>query len=652
MTSAPASFAPSSATLGAITLACAALLAGCGGGGSPNASTAPVQNVTATTISGNVAVGVAITDGTVRVIDATGAVVASVTVNPDGSYATPALTGTAPYRIEACGYAGADYQCLYSVAQGPGTANVTPLTSATVLLATGKPAGELMTGDGSGLDASAIDGAQAQLRTGLATVLTGNVPAGFDFIGGTLDAGSRTGYDKVLDSIGVKSGVDEQPFVQITPRLGSGNLYIEKGTAPIGQLTPDTAASALSLAGLDTLFANMTTAIASQASCNSLLLAQLASNATMSMDDGDPISGPTAVAQGLCQFLGGGESGHGPAMWGSRFVSPTLGRCDFSGAAPVCRVGFVIQDTDGGLNPVGNGMAVTFEGSVWKFKGDASAVPIHASARAQRSRRIDGDAPVDSYVRALAFDIPALTGLQCAKVTQPNADPAGAAVTVAYYKRFSGSTVNRLSVARVDADIHGGGGGPSLDGSGSAQRSDDTWLMLPGGAEGDAVVRNFLRGGRTVNVSLYADAGCSAPLVVAGKSQFEVDVEGVPPVDSALPSLPWATLTDSAQTNLRTLTMPAGSTASYLAAWAYDHGVQGINGLSFCADGSCGDGEPGRIGSADLSAAVTSKTVTLTTTTTALNAGSFRMLALYGRTGDGLGLQSNFVVCGNEPFCQ
>ena len=66
-------------------------------------------------------IGAPITGGTLRVIDVNGTVVASgITVADDGSYSVPTLTGTAPYRIEACGYAGSNYQCIYSVTQGPG----------------------------------------------------------------------------------------------------------------------------------------------------------------------------------------------------------------------------------------------------------------------------------------------------------------------------------------------------------------------------------------------------------------------------------------------------------------------------------------------------------------------------------------------------
>ena len=89
----------------------------------------------------------------------------------NGTYTIPELTGTAPFRIEACGYAGANYQCNYSVAQGAGTANVTSVTTATVLLASGKSPADLMDGDSTALTASALNSAQVALRDGMVSAL-------------------------------------------------------------------------------------------------------------------------------------------------------------------------------------------------------------------------------------------------------------------------------------------------------------------------------------------------------------------------------------------------------------------------------------------------------------------------------------------------
>ena len=389
-------------------LAAALLLAGCGSD-APDTTAAPATQ----TLAGTVAVGAPITDGTLRIVDATGTVVASgIAVDADGRYRIPELAGTAPFRIEACGYAGPNYQCIYSVAQGPGTANVTPITTAIVLLASGQSPAALMNGASAALSPTAVDGAQATLRDGLASVLAaGNVPATFDFVGGTLAAGSRTGYDKVLDAIGVNTGVDaDKPFVQITPRIGTGNLYLEQNLK-VGTLVSDAGAGTLSLGGLETLFRNMTAAMASGSACGNTttgIVAQLATIARINGEDGESLQGPAQVAAGLCGMFE--EEG----LFGSKLLSPTLGRCDLGGANPVCRVSFVIQALDGSVEPVGQGMGVTQEGGTWKFVGDLDALGIHASAKAQR-------------------------------------DADGHDVTLAYYKRYGPGTVRRLSLWTQDA---------------------------------------------------------------------------------------------------------------------------------------------------------------------------------------------------------
>ena len=617
------------------TLSALALLALAACGGSPSSqSAAPVATVPTAQLSGSVAVGAPITGGTLRILDADGVLVAhDIAVGADGSFTVPTLTGKAPFRIEACGYAGANYQCLYSVAQGPGTANVTPLTSATVLLATGQSPVELMAGSSSVLDANAVAGAQIQLRAGLSGVLSGNVAANFDFITGALSAGSRSGYDKVLDAVGVTTGVDDKAFVQITPRLGSGNLYLEQGST-LGAVTVANGAGELSLGGLETLFANMTQALASAPACSSGLAAQIASGARMSTDDGAPLTGGSAVAAGLCEMFASQQ------MFGSRLLSPTLGRCDLDGAQPVCRVSFVLQDQDGGVQPVGNGMGVTREGGAWKFLGDVDPVQLHASAKAQRDVRIDGDTPVVSYSRAIAFDIQAVSGLQCAQVVQRNADQA--LVTIAYYKRF-GAGVPRLSLWQQNAF----GNTRSLDPAvGALRNADDTWVALPDGDAGDVVVRNFFRGGRTVTVNTFSDDACSVPFAVSGRSSFEVDVEGVPPVWAAMPNLPWTDLTVAARQSLLDLTLDANAGTTLNLAWTFARGTLGLDSGSVCSDrAQCGQGGSGRIADFRLRPGATSAAIAVSNGGTALPATSYKMLALYGRTGDGLDLQSNAIAC-------
>jgi hypothetical protein len=621
-------------------IAFATVLAACGSGGDEAVSNNDNPPPVATGLSGTVAVGAPVAQGKLRVLDAAGNVVAQdIAVGADGSYTVPELSGTGPYRIEACGYAGGIYQCIYSVAQGAGTANVTPLTHAAVLLASGQAPGEVMSGAASGLGASSVGAAQEQLRTGLAGVLAGNVPAGFDFVSGDLSGGSRTGYDKVLDSVGVSTGVDGTPFVQITPRTGSGNLYLQGGTTS-GSVTVDSAAAALSLAGLDTLFANMTRAVANANACadaNAGMASQMASNARLSFDPGT-LGGAAEVGAGLCQFFAESQ------MWGSTFMSPTLGRCDATGAEARCRVSFVLQSVDGGVQPVGHGMGVVRQNGVWKFLGSYDALHLEALARAQRSRRVDGATPVDSYERAIAIEVQNVAGLACAKASQ--LDSAGERVTVAYFKPWDGGAP-RLSTWRDNLN-----GERSLDpAAGGLRGPDDTWLMLPEGAAGDEVVRNFFRGGRTLRVNLFADSACSSPFVLDGRSEFEIDVDGVPPVWAAMPSLPWPELTSETAARLSSFTLESGASGSFAASWSFPRGRAGVNGAMFCAlDAGCGDGEGGRLGEREFSPAVTSTTITLPGGSNAL--GNTRMLSLYGAGGDGMSLQSNFMSCTNTPAGQ
>jgi len=624
----------------ALSALCLAVLSACGSDGSSTPA-APVVVVPTSQLSGSVAVGAPITDGKLRVIDATGTVVASdIAVGSDGGYTIPTLTGTAPYRIEACGYAGANYQCIYSVAQGPGTANVTPLTSATVLLATNLAPGDVMGATGPALDTASVNAAQDRLRTSLASVMSGNVPTHFDFIGGNLSGGSRTGYDKVLDSIGVNTGVDGGPFVQITPRLGSGNIYLDQ-TTTAGVVTVAQGSGALPLGGLETLFRGMSAAMASANACgnaNTGMATFMAATARFSDDSGNAIVGGANVGAGLCAMFAQQD------MFGSTLLSPTLGRCELGGAAPVCRVSFVLKSPgpDGGIEPVGQGMGVTLVGGVWKFLGDMEVVQIHASAKAQRDVIFQNDGSTSTtFSRAIAFDIPPVPGVQCAQVAQRNA--AQELVTIAYYKPY-GAGVRRLSLWQQNAFSNQ----RSLDPLVGALRSgDDTWVALPDGTEGDAVVRNFFRGGRTVTVSLFGDDACSTPFTVSNQSVFEVEVEGVPPVSTEMASLPWTDLTPTAQQALFDLTLAPQASGTYNAAWVFSHGAMALNGATVCVDrAQCGDGGEGRINvDRRFSPSATSAAISLANHSIAVEATSYKMLALYGRTGDGLDLQSNAIAC-------
>ena len=334
---------------------------------------------------------------TLKIVDADGVVVVSgLAVGADGRFAGVALTGKAPWTLEACGHAGSDWTCLSSVVQSAGTGNVTPLTDAVLRLA----------GSASAAGAGTVtDG----MCAGLAALLAdAGLPADFDFVTGALDAGSRGGCDRLLDDVGVSVGEDGKCFVQISPRLGSGNLYRESGGTAVGALALDPKAAALPLAGLETLFRNMSASLAGAAESTGLRRS-MAADARLSMVQGAPMAGPDAVAQALCGYFGSGDDGQSP-MWGSTMVSPKLVRCDLS-------------------------------------------------------RRPTPVAPGAS---------PA-TSMWSRSVPRPRCSATGASTA-----RRS-STGTRARSPSSDAVV------------GTTRSTDDSWIELPEGAEGDAVIRNFYR---------------------------------------------------------------------------------------------------------------------------------------------------------------
>lgn len=620
-------------------------LTGCGGGNGSAAPAAPA------TLSGTVAVGAALNDGRLRVLDADGAVVASdVAIGSDGRYSGLPLTGHGPWRIEACGYAGTDYRCLYAVAMAAGTANVTPLTSAALLLAGGSRPEGLMSGAAPTLTSARLDAAQAQLRGSLAALLAAQgLGTSFDFVSGTLDAGSHRGYDGLLDAVDVALGEDGVPFVQISPRLGSGNLYLEPGRSS-GSLGSDTTADALDLQGLDALFRTMSAALASAAACANPatgLQALMASTARLG-DDAEGASGAAAVAQAMCAHFARGEDGSGP-LWGSTLLSPVLEDCDLSGSAPVCGVSLALRSPQGELRAAGEGLGVTREGGTWRFLGDRRPLGLYAAAHAQRTQRVDASAAAQ-YDRALSFEIEARAGLACARVEQQDAD--GRLTTVAYYKRHPGAT-NQRRLALWTAD--GYGATPSLDPArGATRHMDDSWVLLPEGTPGDATIRNFFHGGRRVTISLYADANCSSAFSVGGRNSFRVPVVGTPPIWSSMETQPWPEVEAPGLSALRTLALEPGAGATLSASWHFDHGPLGLQQFYVCGSrGACGEGEAERLGETPLRPRVLSSTVSVRNAgTTPLRANAHKTLVLSGRTGDRVGLQTNYSSCPGTPAGQ
>jgi hypothetical protein len=163
-------------------------------------------------MSGTVAIGNALTNAAVTVIDVNGKSV-STTSGANGTYSVSITGLTAPFLITAVDPSGASGN-LYSVAAtvptgttAPVIANVTPLTTAVTALLTqsGNPLDLTASGSlASTVNQTAISAAVTRLNTALGTILSANglSASSFDPIGGTFTP-NQTGADAVIDSVAV-----------------------------------------------------------------------------------------------------------------------------------------------------------------------------------------------------------------------------------------------------------------------------------------------------------------------------------------------------------------------------------------------------------------------------------------------------------------
>ena len=217
-------------------------------------------------------------------------------------------------------------------------------------------------------------------------------------------------------------------------------------------------------------------------------------------------------------------------------------------------------------------------------------------------------------------------------------------MTIGFFKPHPGATDQQsLALWTADGVSWGAGMNPLV---GATRSADDTWIPLPQGTDGDAVVRNFYRGGRSVTVSLFSNPGCSTAFSIGGKSEFEVDVEGVPPVWAEIANLPWPELDNSSLAALRSLAISGGGSGNLLASWSYSRAPLGLDSATVCGSlAECGQGGNGRIGEKSLSPSSRGATVTLQNRGSSIGADDPKTLALFGRSGDGVGLQSNYSSC-------
>jgi len=597
----------------AVSVLASTLLVACGGGGGGASSAGP------TSLSGTVAVGAPMLNGTVTV---KGANDVSRTANAaaDGSYSGLSLDGlTAPYRVQACGLVDGNYICYYSVVNAAGTANVTPLTHASVSLALGEDAAAMFDSGGVSPDLAALDAKKLLLKEKLGPILAGlGLDASNIDFATTTFAADRTGMDKLLDAVKITTGSD---FVQVEGNIGGGNVYLGTDGTTSGALTGGAALS-VDLQGISSVFASMSSAVG--ASSESACATQLAAAGIfdpaflLNIDDGPAITASGGAAA-ICYIVNEG------GLLGGVIASPVLKDCDFTGADKTCSVGFDIVKEDMIFEGAQLAVVLRSGASTWKLLGQDSPYEIHVSAAAQRTLRVDIADPTPDYYRALSFDISKGSGgtvARLAKVYQRNEDGTG----------WDSSPLVVLDEGDSSCISSGA---PRLTIQGTS--CDSAWLSLQGnGASGDELIDAFYRRGRQVKIDLYSDSAGTALITSVIKR-----VDGVPPKEAALASVPWLELD---ATTKAALVSYDGSSPTFTASWLPNRAVGGKD-IAFCLAGNCSG--PNRAAEGNVTNARTGvSTKTLTLSSTPAGASAYKQISLFGRDREQMGIQTNYVSCG------
>jgi len=200
-----------------------ALLAACGGGGTDTATPAVQATPAAVALSGTVATGAALGGATLKVHDATGALVCETTTAADGRYTCDlGISPAAPFVLVA----SRDDLQLVSMFAGAGssTVNVTPLTNliAATLASNGDPSqlvADLRTQPGR-IDTARVQAAVERVMTALRPLLD-TLGTNTDPITGRF-AADGTGHDQLLDLL----------QISVRPAGAQSNIEVTVRTLP------------------------------------------------------------------------------------------------------------------------------------------------------------------------------------------------------------------------------------------------------------------------------------------------------------------------------------------------------------------------------------------------------------------------------------
>jgi hypothetical protein len=610
------------------TLALAALLtlAACGSGGDDGGST--VGGSGASSLSGTVAVGAPMLDATVTIKDVNGAT-RSASVASDGSYSGLDVSGlSGPFRVQACGLVQGSRACYYSVVSEAGRANVTPLTNATVSLALGQDASAMFDGDAAAPAATDLAIQKDKLLTALQPVISSVLgAASIDFATTAFNA-DRTGMDKLLDAVRISTGANGgTPFVQLEGRVAGGSVYVEQSSAASGSLSGDSSKLSVNMAGISPLFAGLSHAIgsANASTCASLMTASLFDDAFLLIIDGGTAMSKADVANGLCTMAASQD------FLGGIFMDPVIKDCDFSGSDKFCTVTFDLFKGDKVMTG-GELMVVQRSGgSTWRLLGQDTRIQIHVNANISRRVRVDRDDIAPTYTRAISFDI---------GTTYDGANTPSVASARVYQRDTAGTGWESTPLAELTlSNTCATALTPRLSIVGSSGCSS-TWYQLDSGAAGDAVVDNFFKRGRQVKIELFSDNNFTTPL--ASNATVYKRIDGVPLKAADLASFQWLDVDAATRSRLQTY---SGSPSTFDVTFALNRKV-GAKDMAFYLSGG------NAVAKTDLMPSATGPTSkTLTLSTTPANAAALKILSVYGRTREQMGVETSYVSCNAQASC-
>lgn len=342
------------------------LLSACGGGGGGNAGSA------STILKGTAATGAPITNGSVSIQDSLGKTL-TTTTDENGAYSIDVSSLTPPLVIKLEGNnSDASKFSLYSAVEkinagAQTTANVTPLTNATLLIATGQTGSDFYANPAfSKITTQSLSQSNEALRSELSTVIAAtNTSTQVDFIKSDFSA-NKSNVDLMMEYINVKNKppqvAGDSASVAIMGKVTKGGKFIKppaggiaNGTiATQGTFSNQNLPSDINFSKIDDLVLQINTIFNSGASASS--------RASSLINLSDP------------NFLNNGMQRD--AFWqqnmdrdtkGSKLSNVSIVGCNFS-TPFACDTSGLLSTSSGSIQQ--SKLTLTWTGSDWKFYGN------------------------------------------------------------------------------------------------------------------------------------------------------------------------------------------------------------------------------------------------------------------------------------------